>query len=83
MRSSACNASGVTAIEVRPSFEAHWYRWLQSKMTGTSWTVSNNYFTSETGKVVTQWPYGNWIYTVIDAAARARVGNDPPTSGTP
>jgi cation diffusion facilitator CzcD-associated flavoprotein CzcO len=55
----------VTAIEVRPSFEAQWYRWLQSKMTGTSWTVSNNYFTSETGKVVTQWPYGNWIYTVM------------------
>jgi cation diffusion facilitator CzcD-associated flavoprotein CzcO len=55
----------VTAIEVRPSFEARWYRWLQSKMNGTSWTVTNNYFTSETGKVVTQWPYGNWIYTVL------------------
>jgi hypothetical protein len=54
----------VTAIEVRPSFEARWYRWLQSKMQGTSWTMSNNYFTSPTGKVVTQWPYGNWIYTV-------------------
>jgi cation diffusion facilitator CzcD-associated flavoprotein CzcO len=54
----------VTAIEVRPSFEARWYRWLQSKMQGTSWTMSSNYFTSPTGKVVTQWPYGNWVYTV-------------------
>jgi cation diffusion facilitator CzcD-associated flavoprotein CzcO len=55
----------VTAIEVRPSFEARWYRWLQSKMDGTSWTVSNNYFKSETGKVVTQWPYGNTFYVVL------------------
>jgi cyclohexanone monooxygenase len=55
----------VTVIEVRPSFEAGWYRWLQSKMDGTSWIVTNNYFKSETGRVVTQWPYGNWIYTVL------------------
>lgn len=55
----------VSAIEVKPAFEARWHRWLQSKMVGTSWTVSRNYFTSDTGKVVTQWPYGNWIYTVL------------------
>jgi cation diffusion facilitator CzcD-associated flavoprotein CzcO len=55
----------VSAIEVRPSFEARWYRWLQSKMPGTSWTMTNNYFTSPTGKIVTQWPYGNLVYTVM------------------
>jgi len=55
----------VAVIEVRPSFEARWYRWLQSKMDGTSWIVTNNYFKSETGRVVTQWPYGNWIYTML------------------
>jgi hypothetical protein len=55
----------VSAVEVKPNFEERWYRWLQSKMAGTSWTVTNNYFKSETGKVVTQWPYGNWIYTVL------------------
>ncbi|MFN8037151.1 MAG: NAD(P)/FAD-dependent oxidoreductase [Acidimicrobiia bacterium] len=55
----------VTAIEVRPSFEARWYRWLQSRMDGTSWVDTNNYFKSETGKIVTQWPYGNWVYTVL------------------
>jgi cation diffusion facilitator CzcD-associated flavoprotein CzcO len=55
----------VTAIEVRPQFEARWYAWLQSRMEGTSWTMSNNYFKAPNGKVVTQWPYGNWIYTVI------------------
>jgi cation diffusion facilitator CzcD-associated flavoprotein CzcO len=55
----------LTAIEVRPAFAARWHRWLQSKMAGTSWTMTSNYFTSRTGKVVTQWPYGNWVYTVL------------------
>jgi cation diffusion facilitator CzcD-associated flavoprotein CzcO len=55
----------VTAVEVKASFEARWYRWLQSRMQGTSWTTSNNYFTSPTGKVVTQWPYGNVQYRVL------------------
>jgi len=55
----------ATAIEVKPSFETRWYRWLQSKMEGTSWTMSKNYFTSPTGKVVTQWPYGNLHYRAL------------------
>jgi len=55
----------VTAIEVKPRYEQRWYKWLQSTMTGTSWTMSNNYFTTASGKVVTQWPYGNSIYAVL------------------
>ncbi len=55
----------VTSIEVKPSFEARWHRWLQSKMERTSWTMSNNYFTSAGGKVVTQWPYGNLQYRAL------------------
>jgi len=55
----------VTAIEVKPVFEGLWYLWLQSKMEGTSWTMSNNYFTSATGKIVTQWPSGNMVYRVL------------------
>jgi len=55
----------VTAIEVKPSFEARWYRWLQARMDGTSWTMTNNYFKSATGKVVTQWPYTNSYYRVL------------------
>jgi len=55
----------VTAVEVKPSFEARWYRWLQRTMAGTSWTMSSNYFTSPTGKVVTQWPYGNVLYRAL------------------
>jgi cation diffusion facilitator CzcD-associated flavoprotein CzcO len=52
----------VTAVEVRPRVEAAWSRWLQSTMTGTSWTTTRNYFTAPSGRVVTQWPYGNLVY---------------------
>jgi cation diffusion facilitator CzcD-associated flavoprotein CzcO len=52
----------VTAVEVKPSFEAAWWRWLQSRIEGTSWTMTDNYFKSPTGKVVTQWPYSNMSY---------------------
>ena len=55
----------VTAIEVKPAFEARWNRWLQGRMRGTSWTMSSNYFTSPTGNVVTQWPYGNLQYRAL------------------
>jgi cation diffusion facilitator CzcD-associated flavoprotein CzcO len=55
----------VTAVEVKPSFEARWNRWLQRTMAGTSWTMSANYFTSRSGKVVTQWPYGNVMYRLL------------------
>jgi cation diffusion facilitator CzcD-associated flavoprotein CzcO len=56
---------GVTAIEVKPQFEDRWYQVLQKTMAGTSWTMSNNYFTTASGKVVTQWPYGNTHYQVL------------------
>jgi cation diffusion facilitator CzcD-associated flavoprotein CzcO len=55
----------VTAVEVKARYEQRWYAWLQSAMTGTSWTMSNNYFTTANGKVVTQWPYGNASYAVL------------------
>jgi cation diffusion facilitator CzcD-associated flavoprotein CzcO len=55
----------VSAVEVRPLFDALWYVWLQSKMEGTSWTMSNNYFRSTTGKIVTQWPSGNMVYRAL------------------
>jgi cation diffusion facilitator CzcD-associated flavoprotein CzcO len=52
----------VTAIEVKPRFDAAWWRWLQSRMAGTSWTMTDNYFKAPTGKVVTQFPYSNLEY---------------------
>jgi cation diffusion facilitator CzcD-associated flavoprotein CzcO len=58
----------VTAIEVRPRFEAAWWRWLQSRMEGTSWTMTDNYFKGPTGRVVTQFPYSNLGYRVMTKA---------------
>jgi cation diffusion facilitator CzcD-associated flavoprotein CzcO len=55
----------ITAIEVKPRFAAAWHRWLQAAMNGTTWTLTRNYFTSPTGKVVTQWPYGNLQYLLM------------------
>jgi len=55
----------VTSVEVKPTFEALWFVWLQSKMEGTSWTMSTNYFRSSTGKIVTQWPSGNLVYGAL------------------
>jgi cation diffusion facilitator CzcD-associated flavoprotein CzcO len=52
----------VTAVEVKASADRRWNEWLQSKMEGTSWTMSNNYFKSPSGRVVTQWPYGAHLY---------------------
>ena len=56
---------GVSAIEVRPRVEAAWSRWLESKMAGTSWAITNNYFKSPSGRVVTQWPSGNLLYRLL------------------
>src|SRR5437660_3394183 len=58
----------VTAVEVKPRFERAWIRWLDSKIAGTSWTMTSNYFKAPTGKVVTQWPYGNMYYRLLTRA---------------
>jgi cation diffusion facilitator CzcD-associated flavoprotein CzcO len=58
----------VSAVEVRPSFEALWFVWLQSRMEGTSWTMTHNYFRSPTGRIVTQWPSGNLVYRALTKA---------------
>jgi cation diffusion facilitator CzcD-associated flavoprotein CzcO len=61
-RMSRCR---VSAIEVKPVFEALWFAWLQSKMEGTSWTMANNYFRASRGRIVTQWPSGNLVYRAL------------------
>jgi hypothetical protein len=56
---------GVTAIEVKRTWADVYDAWLQSKMEDTAWAVSANYFTSDSGKVVTQWPYSAVDYHVL------------------
>ena len=57
--------TGVTAVEVRKWWWERYNTWLQGKMNGTSWTLSRNYFTSESGRVVTQWPFGALFYGAL------------------
>jgi cation diffusion facilitator CzcD-associated flavoprotein CzcO len=56
---------GVTAVEVRRSYYEAYNRWIQRKMEGTAWTVSNNYYKSASGRIVTQWPFGALLYGVL------------------
>jgi cation diffusion facilitator CzcD-associated flavoprotein CzcO len=56
---------GVTAVEVRPFFSTVYNWWLQRKMAGTAWLVSNNYYKSSSGRIVTQWPFGFVFYGVL------------------
>jgi hypothetical protein len=48
-----------------------------SKMDDTAWAVSNNYFTTSAGKIVTQWPfsaldYGALLKTLGPVSERVR-----------
>jgi hypothetical protein len=38
---------------------------LQRKLATTVWAVSNNYFKSASGRIVTQWPYGRIFYSAL------------------
>ena len=78
----------ITAVEVKPWWADRYHQWLQSTMEGTSWTMSNNYFKSPTGKIVTQWPYGARLYRFMTKllgpfSERTRVlGSRPAPGGT-
>ena len=54
--------TGTTSVEVRRQVFERYNRWIQRKMAGTAWVVSNNYYKAQTGKIVTQWPYGALFY---------------------
>jgi cation diffusion facilitator CzcD-associated flavoprotein CzcO len=56
---------GVGAVEVRRRWADGYHRWLQWTVRDTAWTVSNNYFKSSTGKIVTQWPYSPLVYAAL------------------
>ena len=81
---------GVTAVEVRPGFYDTYNRWIQRKMDGTAWTVSNNYYKSPSGRIVTQWPYGALFYGALtkvlaplSETSRSADGNASSRDGSP
>ena len=76
----------VTAVEVRPVFYELYNRWLERQMEGTAWQVSNNYYKSASGRIVTQWPFGAFLYGVLTKAVGPLTGCTrvaPPTAGWP
>ena len=55
----------VTAIEVRQRPYDLYNRWLERSMAKTAWVVSNNYYKTPSGRVVTQWPFGTLLYGAL------------------
>ena len=55
----------VLVIEVRASFFRWYNQWIQRAISKTAWVRSNNYYKAESGRVVTQWPYGVVIYSAL------------------
>jgi cation diffusion facilitator CzcD-associated flavoprotein CzcO len=52
-------------IEVRPSYYRRYNRWVQGAIAKTAWVRSNNYYKADSGRVVTQWPYGALVYGAL------------------
>jgi hypothetical protein len=57
--------TGARAVEVRRSWARAYDRWLQWAVRNTAWSVSNNYFKSDSGRIVTQWPYSPLVYWTL------------------
>jgi cation diffusion facilitator CzcD-associated flavoprotein CzcO len=57
--------TGATAVEVRPTYFQAYNRWIDRKMRGTAWVVSNNYYKAPSGRIVTQWPFGPLFYGLL------------------
>lgn len=57
--------SGVTSIEVKPSWTMRYNEWLQRRLSTTAWVQGNNYFKGPKGQIVTQWRDGLLIYSLM------------------
>lgn len=53
------------SVEVRPSYEKLYERWLVWQLKHTAWRQANNYYRLSTGEVVTQWPLDAVSYHVL------------------
>lgn len=56
---------GATSVDVRTSFLIWYNRWLCWKMRDSAWHTVNNYFTTPSGRIVTQWPDGAILYWAL------------------
>lgn len=69
-RLGSSGVGAIGAIEVREDVTRVYNRWLQRKIARTSFTATDNYYTSASGKVVTQWPDCETLYAVLTRLLR-------------
>lgn len=55
----------ATSVEVKQSSFVKYNNWVDKRMRGTSYMMTNNYFKSESGRVVTQWPDGVILFWIL------------------
>jgi cation diffusion facilitator CzcD-associated flavoprotein CzcO len=56
---------GITSIDVRQDVMDAYNRWLQRRLSRTVWVTTNNYYKTPTGRIVTQWPEGYFVYSLL------------------
>lgn len=65
---------GLSGIAVRPATHRAFNRWLQKSISETVWTAEcHNYFRTESGKVVTNWPHTSITYAALLRLAHPRL----------
>jgi cation diffusion facilitator CzcD-associated flavoprotein CzcO len=59
------------ALEVRSAVQDRFNRWLQGGVPGVTWESGcHNYYHSDTGKLVTNWPHSSVLYWAMTRALR-------------
>lgn len=56
---------GSTSVELRQESYVQFNRWLEKRLANSSYTQASNYFTSPSGRVVTQWPDGVVLFWLM------------------
>jgi hypothetical protein len=67
------------AVDVLPEVHDSYNRWVQRRLAETTWMHASNYFRTQSGKIVTQWPGPITPYLMLTRLLRRRSHQyDPP-----
>jgi cyclohexanone monooxygenase len=61
---------GKRTIRIKPVAMRHYNDWLQKRLRRTVWGATSSYFLSGSGRVVSQWPDGVTLYTLLTRVLR-------------
>jgi cyclohexanone monooxygenase len=61
---------GATTVEVKATYARVFDAWMQRRLSRTLWARTDNYFRSESGRVVTQWPVSATFYATLARTLR-------------